>query len=354
MPGTGTAPASAAISADPNVLYLTMRRAYDAGNAEGWSFASEFAYLSAILDAGRAYSLFRPGDPNYGEVALLTVDVATQLHYDPLTSDDAALWYVREAAGWVQTHGDAVEAAKAAALLERLNAATDPVALARQADEDAQANVHLFHGEPDALVAEAIAEARAFALTRDRAYRSALLLHAAEPAVTLSRIPSTERAELFSLTDATLADPAASATDLASARAIDARRRRAAAARLAGDPRDEPHAVLLTHTAPADEYFGEIRITPIGIEDQIQRNGKYLDSGWGDRMAPDALHLATAVEDWQHQYPHDRTLPKYLAELYKLLVRVGAPATLAEAQRVRELVVVEYAGSDEARLFDAS
>jgi hypothetical protein len=112
--------------------------------------------------------------------------------------------------------------------------------------------------------------------------------------------------------------------------------------------------VVLTHTAPADEYFGEIRISPIGIDDEMQRIGKYLDSGWGDRMAPDALHLATAVEDWQHQYPHDRTLPKYLAGLYKLLVRVGAPSTLAEAQRVRQLLVVEYAGSDEARLFDAS
>ena len=53
-----------------------------------------------MLDAGRAYALFRPDDPQYGELAELTVAVAQQLHYDPLTNNDAADWYVREAAAW--------------------------------------------------------------------------------------------------------------------------------------------------------------------------------------------------------------------------------------------------------------
>lgn len=348
------APAEATITADPGILYQTMRRAYDRGNATGWPFAAELAYLSAVLDAGRAYSLLRPTDPQYAEVAALTVDVATQLHYDPLSSNDAAEWYVREAAGWVQVHGEPVAAAKAATLLARLDAAANPAALARQAEDDAAANVHAFHGEPDALVAEVVAEARAYALTRDAAYRSALLQHAAEPAVTLSLVPTAERNQLFALVNATLADPAASESDRANARAVAARRNRTSAARLAGDPGSEPRNVALKHTAPADEYFGEIRISPIGVDDEMQRIQKYLDAGWGERMAPDALHLAGAVEDWQHQYPHDRTLPKYLAGLYKLLVRVAAPATLAEAQRIREVLVVQYAGSDEARLFDAS
>jgi len=110
----------------------------------------------------------------------------------------------------------------------------------------------------------------------------------------------------------------------------------------------------LTRTPPADEYFGEIRISPVGVQDEMIRIDKYLDAGWGDRMAPDALALAKAVEDWQHQYPHDKTLPKYLAALYRLLQRVGAPSTLTEAQHVRDVLVIEYAASDEARVLDAS
>lgn len=347
-------PAAAVITVDPQALYVTMRRAYDRGNARGWPFVAEVAYFSAVLDAGRAYALFRPTDAQYAEVAGLTVDVATQLHYDPLTNDDAAVWYVREAATWVQARGDAAAAAKATALLARLDAAADPAVLARQADDDAAANVHSFHGEPATFVAEVVAEVRAYALTRDPVYRSALLQHAAEPAVTFSLIPVAERAQLFAIVSATLADPAANPVDNADARAIVARRNRTSAARLANDPGSESHSVALTRTAPADEYFGEIRISPIGVGDEMQRIDKYLDSGWGERMAPDALHLATAVEDWQHQYPHDRTLPKYLAGLYRLLLRVGASSTLAEAQRVREVLVVEYAGSNEARLLDAS
>jgi hypothetical protein len=254
----------------------------------------------------------------------------------------------------VQAHGDAPDAAKATALLARLRAAADSATLARQAEDDAAANVHAFHGEPAALVAQVVADARAFALTRDPAYRSLMFAHAAEPAVTLALIPVAERGELFTAVSATLADPGATEADRANARAIVARRNRTSAARLATDPKSETREVVLTHTAPADEYFGEIRISPVGIQDEMQRISKYLDAGWGDRMAPDALHLSTAVQDWQHQYPHDRTLPKYLAGLYRLLLRVDAPSTTLEAQRVREVLVVEYAGSNEARQLEAS
>ena len=98
--GLAGGPAGAAIETDPGALYQTMRKAYDEGNTKGWPFQSELYYQSTVLDAGRAYSLFRATDPQYGDVAALTVDVATQLHYDPLTNDDAALWYVLEAANY--------------------------------------------------------------------------------------------------------------------------------------------------------------------------------------------------------------------------------------------------------------
>ena len=87
-------------------LYQTMRKAYDEGTAKGWPFQNELYYESTVFDAGRAYSLFRPTDPEYGDIAALAVDIATQLHYDPLSSDDASLWYVLEASNFEVTNGD--------------------------------------------------------------------------------------------------------------------------------------------------------------------------------------------------------------------------------------------------------
>ena len=36
--------------------------------------------------------------PRYGELATLTVQIGSGLHYNPLTNHDAAVWWVREAA----------------------------------------------------------------------------------------------------------------------------------------------------------------------------------------------------------------------------------------------------------------
>ena len=91
-------------------------------------------------------------------------------------------------------------------------------------------------GEPDALVAEVDRRgARLRAHPRRSVPLAALLQHAAEPAVTLSLVPTAERNQLFALVNATLADPAASESDRANARAVAARRNRTSAARLAGD-----------------------------------------------------------------------------------------------------------------------
>ena len=348
-------PLGAAIETDPQELYRMMRQAYDAGAAKRWSFGASLSYLSAVLDAGRAYSLFRPTDPEYAALAALTVEVASDLHYDPLTNNDAAQWYVREAAVWVRDHGDAEHAAQASALIGRIDAAQgDPRQLAAQALDDAVANVTTFHDEADARAAVIVTDVRAYNLTRDASFRSRLLHDAADPTAPLGRVPDPENGELFGIVASVLHDPDASESDLAAARAVDERRRHTPGLRATVSERPVPTALRLTYTAPADEYFGDSRISPIVVRDEIIRINKYLDAGWGDRMAPDALHLDSAVEDWQHQYPHDRTLPKYLGRLYALLVRVGAPSTLETAQRVRTMLLVQYPDSNEARTLAAS
>jgi hypothetical protein len=260
---------------------------------KSWTFAGALAYQSAIFDAGRAVSISAHDAPAYAELAAATVDVATRLHYDALLNDDACVWYVREAAQWVKDHGTPEQSPAAAALLAKIAAGdASSAALAVQAEDDARAEMADFRHDPAVAAQLAVADARAYNLTHDPRYRR------------LARVPAATTAI--------------------------------------------PRALRLLRTAPADEYFGQTRLSPLGVGNEFLRIAKYLDAGWGAQMAPDALYLASSLEEWQRQYPHDPTLPRHLLDYYGLLQRVDAPATISEAAAIRALVLVQYAGSAQA------
>ena len=100
------APARAALDIDPAQLYRQMKAAYDKGAAGGWHLAEQLEYFSAVLDAGRGYELRRRDDPQNLAIKAIAVDLASQLSYDPLISNDAAEWYVRLAAVQWQSDPD--------------------------------------------------------------------------------------------------------------------------------------------------------------------------------------------------------------------------------------------------------
>jgi hypothetical protein len=343
------APAFAAIETDPTQLYMEMRQAYDEGARKNWPFESELYYQATILDAGRAYSLFRPTDPNYAQVASLAVDVATQLHYNPLTSNDAAVWYVEEAATYVAKNGDEQHQAEAKALAQRLDAGQQSSSvLAKQAEEDAIANVRAFGHDGDARVRLLVTDVRAYYLTKDATYRSDLLQHAADPETPLTRVPDPEYGEMFALAASALTDPGFTDADRAAARAIKYRRDHTPGLQLIARVSATPRELRLTRTAPADEYFGNLKYSPIGVSNEVNRVNKYLDKGWGYRMEGDALQVDSAVEDWQKQYPHDATLPAALLVAYQLLQRVDTDKTKAASERVKSILLVQYASTRQA------
>ncbi len=353
--GAATAlPAAAAIETDPQTLYGQMRHAYDEGASKHWPFESELYYQATVLDAGRAYSLFRPDDPNYALVASLAVDVATQLHYNPLTSNDAALWNVNEAAQYVAKNGDVQHQAEAVALAQRLDAGQlSPSVLAKQAEEDALANVAAFGRDGDARVRLIVTDVRAYNLTRDAAYRSDVLTHAADPACPLERVPDPEYGEMFALAASALVDPGFTEADRAAARTIKYRREHSPELQLIGRVSAVPRELRLTRTAPADEYFGRLKYSPLGVANEVVRINKYLDKGWGYRMEGDA-QVDSAVEDWQKQYPHDATLPQALLVAYRLLQRVDTDGTKAAGERVKSILLVQYAATNQAQQLASS
>ena len=341
--------ASAAIETDPVALYATMRKAFDTGTNHHWPFSDERYYLSTILDAGRAYSLFRPSDPTYAQLATLTVDVATQLHYDPLISDDAAAWYVSEAADYVVAHGDSSHVATASALLTKVQADDDPHRVAADAAADALANVQAFPADRDALASQIVAEIRAYNVTHDASYRSDMLRHAANPAAPLGRVPDIEFGEMFAIvSEAAGGATAYSDEDRANAKAIDERRKRTPELQVIGRVHATSHDLRMTHTAPADEYFGRLKMSPIGVRNELARINQWLDAGWGTHMTTAALNLSNSVIDWQRQYPHDLTLPQQLLNLYKTLARIDSDETHGEAKKIRDLLLVEYSNTSQA------
>ena len=57
------------------------------------------------------------------------------------------------------------------------------------------------------------------------------------------------------------------------------------------------HEAYLVITAPADEYFGQTKLSPLGVRNELTRIGNYLDAGWGDRTAVTLPGLTTTPRD---------------------------------------------------------
>jgi hypothetical protein len=343
------APASAAIDIDPAQLYKQMKASFEKGAASGWHLADKVDYFSTVLDAGRAYELRRRDDPQNVALKGVTVDLATQLAYDPLTNNDAAEWYVRTAAtAW---QNDPQRGADARALIAKLDAEdADIKRLAHDADADASLRLEAFPNDVQALLGQVEADLRAFQLTGDVAWRTLALQRAAASVFPIGSIPQDVGKVFFPMVDAARnAAPGYSEAEREAARAVASHRASVKTLQVIG--RVVSHEAFLVITAPADEYFGRTKLSPIGVRNEITRIGKYLDAGWGGQMTKETLWVVDALEDWQHQYPRDYELPRLYKRVYDTLAREDtAEAKRAQAE-VRRLLLVGYPTSTEARAF---
>ncbi len=345
------APARAALEADPQALYQTMKSAYDRGAADGWNFESQELYFSTIVNAGRAYSLQRPNDPAYGELAALTVQVGSGVHYNPLTNHDAANWYVREAANWVlKNESDPKLVAQARALLERSNAVDDPERLVQYADEDASANVESYPGDTTAMLQQAEADWRGWILTHDPQWRSLAFERAAQPNFPLAHLPTTYGNDLLTAAQSAAAGVAGyTAGDTANGKTIQARLASIGTLRVIGSVTAMPHSAYLTTLAPADEYFGRMGFSILGMRNQLKHINFMLDYKYGNRESGEAVLVAHAIDDMHKVYPRDRAIPEMLLEGYTTLERMTTPQALAAAAHLRSILTVEYQDTPQAR-----
>ncbi len=348
----GTAlPARATLEADPQVLYQQMQAAFSKAQAAGWDFLDQEIYLSTIFNAGRAYSLQRPDDPQYRQLETMTVQIGTGLHYNPLTNHDAAVWYVREAADWVSKNAtDPTLVEQAKALLERVNSEDDPERLAQLADQDAAANAAQYPGNTDARLQTLEANWRAWLLTGDRSWRSLAFQKAAAPNFPIANLPTTYGPEFIrAVEQAQSGDGDYTDGDRTNANLIEEHVKNLVSPMVIANVTSMPADKYLTTLAPADEYFGQMGYSILGIENELKRINFMLDYHYGNREAQDTVLVAQSIDDMHKVYPRDRDMPKLLYSCLTTLERMDSPDAKAAAEHLRSILTVEYQDSPEAR-----
>jgi hypothetical protein len=111
----------------------------------------------------------------------------------------------------------------------------------------------------------------------------------------------------------------------------------------------------IAKAAPADEYFGPLGLSVIGIQNSLTHAAIRLDRiGQGDG---DALHSVGLVEksirDWETRYPGDVWLPKTVLALHRVYRRIASQAAEERAMDCAAWLLAKYPDSGEARTLRA-
>ena len=344
--------ARAAFMADPHKLYDEMQAAYRKGMTQGWSFGNQAYYLATIFNAGRAYALQLPDNPGFAAIERQTVRMAGALHYDPLIYHDAVTWYVRQAAVDVMRSPQTTpsDAATARALLERVNDLDDPARLATDAYADARAIDHAFPGDTAAQLLPVEAAWRSWLLTHDQTWRAVAFADADSIDFPLANLPTTWGPSfLNAVLNASHGVAGYSDAEVAAARRIEARVVVLPELKVIARVTAESHGEMLTTLAPADEYFGPMRMSVLGIENEIHRIDLMIGWGYAKRESGLALQVAQSIDDLHKVYPHDRDMPKMLLQIYQTLGKIPTAQAAAARDEIRGLLTVEYQDTPQAR-----
>jgi hypothetical protein len=76
--------------------------------------------------------------------------------------------------------------------------------------------------------------------------------------------------------------------------------------------------------APADEYFGPLKLSELGINNTIRDLGRRYDVNHDnfEQTLESAELTERSIRDWEHKYPHDTQLPRLVYFLQRLYTKV--------------------------------
>jgi hypothetical protein len=96
--------------------------------------------------------------------------------------------------------------------------------------------------------------------------------------------------------------------------------------------------------APADEYFGRMKMSILGISNTIKDAGLHLDQGADSMAVIDGLAFTEdAIRDWQHHYPRDPWIIRSLTALRGVYAKIPTERGAACARRVASWLDHDFA-----------
>jgi hypothetical protein len=89
--------------------------------------------------------------------------------------------------------------------------------------------------------------------------------------------------------------------------------------------------------APADEYFGRLQMSVLGVRNKVKDLGLDADlhPEHGKAVLGNALWVEDAMRDWAKKYPFDRWLPRYAYALEQMYERI--PGDDAHRRAVKQV-----------------
>jgi hypothetical protein len=113
-----------------------------------------------------------------------------------------------------------------------------------------------------------------------------------------------------------------------------------------------PHVVFLKFkVAPADEYFGRLKLSILGIRNTIKDMGYKVDADPEHKMALNAIALTEdAMHDWERKYPKDSWIPPAILSLERLYAKVDSDEARAHAKYAMVWLVKDYPATAPGKL----
>ena len=115
-----------------------------------------------------------------------------------------------------------------------------------------------------------------------------------------------------------------------------------------------PHVVFLKYrVAPADEYFGRLKLSILGIRNTIKDMGLKADA---DPAPAAAVVMGSvgltedAIHDWEKKYPADTWLPPAIFSLERLYAKVDRDDARERAKHAMAWLVHDYPKSAPAKM----
>jgi hypothetical protein len=107
-----------------------------------------------------------------------------------------------------------------------------------------------------------------------------------------------------------------------------------------------------TAMAPADRYFGRMKMSILGIRNVLNDSGTRLDVDQANASA--VFHKVVladeALHDWAAQFPRDPWIPKYILSLATLYRRLPGDEARTFSNDTLDWLISAYPRTSEARI----